>query len=210
MSASLPCGFSRLLPRLPRTGIAAALIGVTAACAWIGIAASRRHETAMWENYRRDQELRFSGVVANPLEQRRAELAALLVEVENGQILTKSDVVSRLGRPDTSQETGSKQYSDRTISTRYRYRLAPGEYLFPSQERADLGAGWHADFLFDERANHGRRGRLLFRCRRLNAALRGFNLRQPRGLWNLPVSFTGAHSIQSTSGRSNGRRRAKA
>ena len=155
-----PRRFSLRLARGPRIAIAAVSIGLIAIGAWIGIAVFRRHQTEMWENHRRDQELRFSGVAAHPLDERQDELAAMLADVEQGQILTKSDVVSRLGRPDSFQETGSKEYSDRTISTRYRYQLAAGEYSFPGPERADLGAGWRADFLFDERANHGRRGRL--------------------------------------------------
>jgi hypothetical protein len=84
----------------------------------------------------------------------------VLVDVEQGQILTKHDILSRLGKPDTFSEGGSKEESDRTTMTSYRYQLVPGEYLFPGSERADLGAAWHADFLFDERPKHGRRGRL--------------------------------------------------
>lgn len=107
-----------------------------------------------------DAESGPSGLDSHPIQQRREEIEILIADVERGQALTKKDVVARLGKPDRIQETGSKEFVDRYISTTYHYALAPGEYHFPGSERANVRPGWEARFLFNERLNHGPSGRL--------------------------------------------------
>jgi hypothetical protein len=156
---SEPRRFSIRLRRPLWIGVGTVLIlgVVTAFWMWIPI---YRQELALEANYRPDLEL--SGVASHPLDERKEELEALIDDIERGETLTKRDVGSRLGKPDELQMTGHKQFSDRVISTRNRYALAPGEYLLPNSERANIGPGGSAEFSFDERVNHGKRGRLYY------------------------------------------------
>jgi len=134
------------------------LLGIAGAL-WIWIPIYRQ-ELALQASYR--PELELGGIASHPVDERKEELEALIDDVERGATLTKKDVASRLGKPDELQATGHKQFADRCISTKYRYPLAPGEYVFSNSERANVGPGWFADFYFDERVNHGKRGRLYY------------------------------------------------
>jgi hypothetical protein len=94
-------------------------------------------------------------------ERRKRSLVDLLIEVEHGRTLNEKDVALRMGKPDWTQQTYSKQYTDRIILTLYRYDLAPGEYVFPNSERVALDSGGQADCIFDDREQvHDPRGRL--------------------------------------------------
>lgn len=99
---------------------------------------------------------------SDAMEQLRRRLVELIVDVEHGGILTKKDVVSRLGKPDSSQETGSKKYTDRVILTICRYDLSTGDYDLPAAPRLTVGLGCRAKLVFDDREQvHDPRGRLV-------------------------------------------------
>jgi hypothetical protein len=119
-----------------------------------------RQEMSIAENYRSG--IGLGGIPSHPLDERQQELEALIDDIECGETLTRKDVLSRLGKPDVVQETGSKEYGDRCILTTYDYDLSPGQYRFPNSERANVGSAWWAHFIFDERVNHGRRGRIYY------------------------------------------------
>src|ERR1700722_7662109 len=74
------------------------------------------------------------GLSTHSLEQRKRDLTNLLADAEHEQILNKKLVESRMGRPDTIDQTGSKQFEDKIISTSYRYHLAAGEYILPDSQ----------------------------------------------------------------------------
>jgi hypothetical protein len=160
--STAPTGPPRVPIRLARAiWIAVAIVAVLVV---VGALRTRvqlyTQEQTILRRYRPDLEL--SGLSSHTLDERKAELEALIDDVERGVTLTKKDVASRLGKPDETQGTGHKQFADRCISTTYRYRLAPGDYLFPNSERAQIDRTWRADFYFDERVKHGRRGRLYY------------------------------------------------
>jgi hypothetical protein len=97
---------------------------------------------------------------AHSLEQRKKELLDLLSEAEQKSVLNKKDVESRMGKPDSIQATGSKEFSDRVILTTYYYDLLPGKYNFPNSPEVSFIAGGRALICFDERITHDPRGRL--------------------------------------------------
>jgi len=94
-------------------------------------------------------------------EQRKRDLVDLLAEAEHDRTLTKKDVESRLGMPDSVHPTGSKQYSDKIILTGYVYDLPPGEYTLPNSQKVSFQSGGraHFTFTFDERTTYGSDGR---------------------------------------------------
>ena len=97
---------------------------------------------------------------SHPLEQRKKDLADLLVEFEAGKTFDKQAVRARMGKPDKVRTTGSKEYSNRLILTCYDYALEPGEYVLPETRFTLKSKKWKVSFSFDERTNHGRKGRL--------------------------------------------------
>jgi hypothetical protein len=100
-----------------------------------------------------------NGLSTHSLDQRKKDLADLLAEAEHEQTLNKKDVESRMGRADKIDQTGSKEFEDRVISTCYHYDLAAGEYTLPDLQPVTIGSGGRAEFVFSERVTYGSRGR---------------------------------------------------
>jgi hypothetical protein len=88
------------------------------------------------------------------LEQRKQDLVDLLIEVEHGRTLQKSDVESRMGKPDSIQWIGSKVCPDRVLLTFYRYDVTSGDYTLPNSQKISFDSGGWADITFEERMTH--------------------------------------------------------
>jgi hypothetical protein len=88
------------------------------------------------------------------LEQRKQDLVDLLIELEHGRTLKKSDVESRMGKPDSIDTTGSKVCPDRVLLTYYRYDVPSGDYTLPNSQKISFDSGGWADITFEERMTH--------------------------------------------------------
>ena len=93
------------------------------------------------------------------LEERIEALVDLLTQADHEATLTKRNVESRMGKPDSVHVTGSKEFEDKVILTHYCYHLAPGDYILLKSQSVCLGSGAQVSITFNERLTYGSRGR---------------------------------------------------